>query len=53
MKIYALIDKSHKYGLHVCLNLHRAPGICINAGFLQPFNLWKDQEYLNLLQKYH
>lgn len=29
-------------GLHVSLNLHRAPGYCINAGFREPFNLWKD-----------
>ncbi len=34
---------AHKYGLHVSLNLHRAPGFCINAGFHEPFNLWKDE----------
>jgi hypothetical protein len=28
--------------MHVSLNLHRAPGYCINAGFYEPFNLWKD-----------
>ena len=33
-----------KQGLHVNLNLHRAPGFCINAGFQEPFNLWKDTE---------
>lgn len=33
-----------KYGLHVSLNLHRAPGFCINAGFHEPFNLWEDEE---------
>ena len=36
------IYAAHKYGLHVSLNLHRAPGFCINAGFREPFNLWKD-----------
>ena len=39
-----LIELCHKYGLHVSLNLHRAPGYCINAGFHEPFNLWKDSE---------
>jgi len=39
-----LIELCHKYGLHVSLNLHRAPGYCINAGFREPFNLWKDME---------
>ena len=35
---------ANKYNLHVSLNLHRAPGFCINAGFREPFNLWKDEE---------
>ena len=35
---------ANKQGLHVSLNLHRAPGFCINAGFREPFNLWKDAE---------
>lgn len=39
-----LIDMCHKNNLHVSLNLHRAPGYCINAGFREPFNLWKDDE---------
>lgn len=38
-----LIFMAHKYGLHVSINLHRGPGYCINAGFHEPFNLWKDQ----------
>ncbi len=37
-----LIFMAHKYDLHVSLNLHRGPGYCINAGFHEPFNLWKD-----------
>jgi aryl-phospho-beta-D-glucosidase BglC (GH1 family) len=36
--------KAQKYGLHVSINLHRAPGYCINAGFKEPYNLWKDAE---------
>jgi endoglucanase len=43
-EIEQLVLLAHKYGLHVCLNLHRAPGFCINAGFNEPFNLWKDKE---------
>jgi len=42
-----LIYNAHKQGLHVSLNLHRAPGFCINAGFEEPYNLWKDQEALD------
>lgn len=38
------IQRANEYGLHVSLNLHRAPGFCINAGFREPFNLWKDSE---------
>ncbi|MEN6588721.1 MAG: cellulase family glycosylhydrolase [Proteiniphilum sp.] len=38
---------AHKYNLHVSLNLHRAPGFCINAGFHEPFNLWKDEAAQN------
>ncbi|MBN2613646.1 MAG: cellulase family glycosylhydrolase [Bacteroidales bacterium] len=39
-----LVYMAHKHGLHVSLNLHRAPGYCINAGFHEPYNLWKDAE---------
>jgi aryl-phospho-beta-D-glucosidase BglC (GH1 family) len=43
-KIEDLIHKAHKYNLHVSLNLHRAPGFCVNAGFYEPYNLWTDEE---------
>ncbi len=43
-EIDELISMAHKYNLHVSLNLHRGPGYCINAGFHEPFNLWKDKE---------
>ena len=39
-----LITKANQQGLHVSLNLHRAPGFCINAGFHEPYNLWRDKE---------
>ncbi len=37
------IFTAHKCGLHVSLNLHRAPGYCVNSGFKEPFDLWKDK----------
>jgi len=42
-KIDQLVTLAHKYNMHVSLNLHRAPGYCINAGFHEPYNLWTDQ----------
>lgn len=39
-----LVDRANKYGLHVSLDLHRAPGFCVNAGFNEPYNLWEDKE---------
>ena len=46
-KIDSLVDLAHKHKLHVSLNLHRAPGYCINAGFNEPYNLWRDQAALD------
>jgi hypothetical protein len=46
-RIDRLVQMAHKHNLHVSLNLHRAPGYCINAGFNEPYNLWKDQEAQN------
>ena len=46
-RIDKLVQMAHKMELHVSLNLHRAPGYCINAGFYEPYNLWKDQEAQN------
>jgi aryl-phospho-beta-D-glucosidase BglC (GH1 family) len=31
-RVDKLVMLAHKYGMHVSLNLHRAPGYCINAG---------------------
>jgi aryl-phospho-beta-D-glucosidase BglC (GH1 family) len=43
-RVDKLVMLAHKYGMHVSLNLHRAPGYCINAGFHEPYNLWRDEE---------
>ena len=42
-EIETLIARAQRHGLHVSLSLHRAPGYCINAGFREPYNLWKDE----------
>ncbi|MEI8196763.1 MAG: cellulase family glycosylhydrolase [Phycisphaerae bacterium] len=42
-KIDRAVDWGQRYGLHVCLNFHRAPGYSVNAERPEPFNLWKDQ----------
>jgi aryl-phospho-beta-D-glucosidase BglC (GH1 family) len=46
-EIDSLVYQAQRNGLHVSLNLHRAPGFCINAGFVEPYNLWEDQEALD------
>ena len=43
-EIEKLVYTANKYGMHASLNLHRVPGFCINAGFIEPYNLWKDNE---------
>ena len=43
-EIEQLVFMAQKHNLHMSINLHRAPGYCINAGFYEPFNLWKDKE---------
>ena len=43
-RIENLVYLAQKYGHHVSLNLHRAPGYCINAGFNEPYNIWTDQQ---------
>lgn len=43
-KIDRVVSLANKYNMHVSLNLHRAPGYCVNAGFFEPYNLWTDAE---------
>ncbi|MEN1785866.1 MAG: cellulase family glycosylhydrolase [Bacteroidota bacterium] len=42
-----IIEWADKYGIHVSLNLHRAPGFCINSGFVEPYNLWYSEQALD------
>lgn len=46
-RIENLVTLAHKYNMHVSLNLHRGPGYCVNAGFHEPYNLWKDPEAMD------
>ena len=44
-KIDQAIDWGMQYGVHVCINLHRAPGYCVNESTLpanQDLDLWTD-----------
>ncbi|WP_010247379.1 glycoside hydrolase family 5 protein [Acetivibrio cellulolyticus] len=43
-KIDRVIEMGSRNGLHVSLNIHRAPGYCINTEIQEPFDLWKDRE---------
>jgi endoglucanase len=46
-EIDTIVERGRKYGLHVNLNLHRAPGYCINGSEREPFALWSDSEALS------
>ena len=48
---FARVDQAlefgKRYGLHVCLCLHRAPGYCVNDELEEPFDLWRDEAALD------
>lgn len=46
-KIDRAVRLGQKYGVHICLNFHRAPGFSVNPERKEPFNLWKDDAALN------
>lgn len=39
------IEFGRRHGVHVCINLHRAPGYCVNPP-AEPGNLWRDADAL-------
>ena len=41
-RIDKVVDFGQKYAVHVSLNLHRAPGYCVNPP-AEPKSLWKDE----------
>jgi len=43
------VEWGRRYGIHVCLNFHRAPGFCINGPLSpEPWNLWTDPKALDI-----
>ncbi len=40
------VEYGRKYGLHVCICLHRIPGYCVNDDETEPFDLFEDEEAL-------
>lgn len=38
----AAVASGRKHGVHICFNLHRAPGYCVNLP-REPLDLWKDE----------
>jgi endoglucanase len=45
-KMDRVVRLGQKYGIHINLNFHRAPGYSVNREREEPFNLWKDDEAL-------
>jgi hypothetical protein len=44
-KIDQVVEWGKQYGVHICINLHRAPGYCVNETTLPPnqdLDLWTD-----------
>ncbi len=39
-----VLEAARSRGIHLCLNLHRAPGYCINRPETEPHNLWTESE---------
>ena len=44
-QVDAAVELGRRYGIHVCLNLHRAPGYCVNPP-PEPRSLWRDADAL-------
>ena len=41
------VEMAGRHGLHVCLNLHRAPGYCVARQPREPFVLWRSAAALD------
>lgn len=42
-QVEQVVEWGAKHGVHVCINLHRAPGYCVNAP-AEPKDLWTDPQ---------
>ena len=40
------VEFGRRYGIHVNINFHRAPGYSVNAERKEPFDVWKDESAL-------
>jgi len=38
------VEMGRARGMHVCINIHRGPGYCVNRPEIEPYNLWTDAE---------
>ena len=38
------LEACRERGLHMCINMHRAPGFCVNNNLTEKHNLWTDIE---------
>jgi endoglucanase len=49
LQIDQAVNWGKQYGVHICLNFHRAPGFCINGQLSpEPWNLWTDPAALDI-----
>jgi hypothetical protein len=48
-EIIRVVEWGGKYGIHVCVNLHRAPGYCINPP-KEAKSVWSDEEALEVCE---
>jgi len=46
------LELSEKYGIHVSLNFHRAPGYSVNRERKEPYSLWKNTDALQAFCKH-
>ena len=46
-RLDAAVEMAGRHGLHLCLNLHRAPGYCVARQPREPFVLWRSPEALD------
>jgi len=47
------VDWGRQYGVHVCLNFHRAPGYSVSSALLaEPWSLWTDERAVDIFRFY-
>ena len=51
-KVDRAVELCRKYGLHLTLSFHRAPGYCVNDAEREPFVLWHDARAADAFVQY-